>query len=207
MQLRPDYARPRWLVNDAEARRYRKQCPAASHLNHTARMSAATYHLWLKPSGSTYDELAATIRELAQELNAPVFEPHVTLLSLEGSEREHVRRTGELAGQLEPFSVILTELSSRNEYFQCLFINVQQTTQVMDANALAKRIFHQAERAYAPHLSLLYGLYPEVRKREIIARLGSGVRTWFEASAIHLIQADSGDPKDWHELSIAPMRG
>ena len=128
-------------------------------------MSATTYHLWLKPSGATYDGLAATIQELARELNAPVFEPHVTLLSLEGTEREHVRRTKELARQLKPFLVILTGLSHQDEYFQCFFIDVERSAQVLKANALAKQVFQQAERAYAPHLSLLYGLYPEMRKQ------------------------------------------
>ncbi len=186
---------------------HRKRCPAASHRDLTPCMSAATYHLWLKPSGPTYDKLATTIQELAQELNAPVFEPHVTLLSLEGTQREHVRRTEELARQLKAFLVVLAELSYRDEYFQCLFLNVQRTAQVMNANVLARQVFRQTEKAYTPHLSLLYGLYPEVRKRAVIARLRSGVRTSFEASAIHLIQADSSDPKDWHEISIAPMRG
>ena len=128
-------------------------------------MSATTYHLWLKPSGPTYDGLATTIQELAQELNAPVFEPHVTLLSLEGTEREHVRRTKELARQLKAFLVVLTGLSYQDEYFQCSLLNVQRSAQVMNANALAKQVFQQAEKAYTPHLSLLYGLYPEVRKQ------------------------------------------
>ena len=168
-------------------------------------MSATTYHLWLKPSGATYDGLAATIQELARELNAPVFEPHVTLLSLEGTEREHVRRTKELARQLKPFLVILTGLSHQDEYFQCFFIDVERSAQVLKANALAKQVFQQAERAYAPHLSLLYGLYPEMRKQTLVARLRSSVPASFEANAIHLIRADSDDPKDWHEISIATM--
>jgi 2'-5' RNA ligase len=179
--------------------------PSASHPNHVARMNATTYHLWLKPSGSTYDSLAATIWELAQELNAPLFEPHVTLLSLEGTEREHVRRTAELAGQLEPFPVVLTGLSYGSGYFQCLFANVEQTTPVMSANIVAKQVFDQAEKAYTPHLSLVYGLYPEERKREIITRLQSRIRVSFEANAIHLIKAQSSDPKDWHEMAVAPM--
>jgi 2'-5' RNA ligase len=169
-------------------------------------MSATTYHLWLKPSGPTYDRLAGTIRDLARELDAPVFEPHVTLLSLEGANDQHVRRTAGLARQLKPFPVALADLSYRDEYFQCFFINVERDTQVLKANALAKQVFQQRDSAYAPHLSLVYGLYPEARKKELIARLRSGIPASFEANAIHLIRADSGDPKDWHETSIAPMR-
>ena len=150
-------------------------------------------------------KLAATIRQLARELNAPVFEPHVTLLSLEGTEREHVRRTAELAHQLEAFPIVLTGLAYGSEYFQCLFANVQRTTRVMNANIVAKQVLDQTEKTYTPHLSLVYGLYPEERKREIIARLRSRLPASFEATAIHLIRAESGDPKDWHEISVVPM--
>ncbi|MGH8010434.1 MAG: hypothetical protein ACREQ3_25855 [Candidatus Binatia bacterium] len=102
-------------------------------------MGSSSYHLWLKPSGSAYDVLAETIRELARELNAPVFEPHVTLLGhLEGSEQNHVERTQQLARELHPFQVVLTEPSYQNEYFQCLFMRVQQTPAVMNPNALAR---------------------------------------------------------------------
>ncbi len=56
-----------------------------------------------------------------------------------------------------------------------------------------------------PHLSLVYGLYPEARKREVIASLRPDVRTCFEVSAVYLIKADSRDPKDWREILISPM--
>jgi len=58
-------------------------------------MTVTTYHLWLKPSGPSYEVLAGLIRDLAKELSAPVFEPHVTFLGdLEGSEQDHMNRAG-----------------------------------------------------------------------------------------------------------------
>ncbi len=169
-------------------------------------MSSSSYHIWLKPSGSAYELFAKTIHELAYELNAPVFEPHVTLLGhLAGTEQEHVRRTKQLARELHPFQIILTEPSYRNEYFQCLFMNVEQPSAVINANALAKHIFRREEEAYMPHLSLVYGLHTEARKREVIANLRPDVRTCFEVSAVYLIKADGRDPKDWHEILISPM--
>jgi 2'-5' RNA ligase len=168
--------------------------------------TSVTYHLWLKPSGPPAEELASTIRRLALELNAPVFQPHVTLLSVEGTDREeHIRRTSELARRLDPFLIVLTGLSYRSEHFQCLFATVQESQAVMRANVVAKEVFAQAAAPYMPHVSLLYGLYPEVLKRKIIGRLGSPSPGSFLVSAIHLIRAESRDPIDWHDVFAAPM--
>ncbi len=171
-------------------------------------MSSTSYHIWLKPSGSAYELFAKTIRELAHEFDAPVFEPHVTLLGhLTGTEQEHVRRTNQLARQLHPFQIILTEPSYGNEYFQCLVMSVEQTPAVMNANTLAKHVFCREEEAYMPHLSLAYGLYPEARKKEVVANLRPDVRTCFEVNAVYLIKAHSRDPKDWCEILVSPMSG
>jgi Cyclic phosphodiesterase-like protein len=166
-----------------------------------------SYHLWLKPSGQAYDVLADVIRELSHKLQAPTFEPHVTLLgNLSGSEHEHLHRTKQLAPQLQPLPITLTAPSHGNEYFQCLFIKVEQTEQIMSANASARCVFgHGGGGAYMPHMSLVYGLYPEALKRELIATLSAHLRMTFEATLLHLIRADSDDPKDWHEVAVVPM--
>lgn len=166
-------------------------------------MSAAdaSYHLWLKPSGPPYNVLARAIRELARELGAPVFEPHMTLLGhLEGSEDDHRRRTELLARELSPFPIVLTDAAHGDAYFQCLFLRVQQSSAVMDAHARACRAFDRPTGAYMPHVSLVYGLYPDARKQAIIAGLPAALRTSFAASAVYLIKAASEDPKDWHEV-------
>ena len=44
-------------------------------------------------SGDAFERYTGMILELASELEAPVFEPHVTLLSLTGPWTDHARRT------------------------------------------------------------------------------------------------------------------
>jgi len=169
-------------------------------------MSTGNYHLWFKPSGAAYDILTRTIRELAQELNGPVFEPHVSLIgSLDGPERELTQRTEELAQQLQPFKVVLTEPSYRDNHFQCLFMLVEKTPPIMNAHALARDFFHKPNQLFVPHVSLAYGSYPDSRKELIIANLTPDVRTCFEVAAIYLIRADSDDPKDWHQVAALLM--
>jgi 2'-5' RNA ligase len=168
--------------------------------------SEPTYHLWLEVPREVNERLSAIIRSLAQELGGPVFEPHVTLLSLNGTDEDsHVGRTRALGQELSAFSIILTGLSHRREYFQSLFATVQPTDAVMQARARAAATFGVGG-PYMPHLSLLYGIHPDERKNEIVSRLEPAIRGTFVASAIQLIRADSLDPKDWHAVFSAPLR-
>ena len=142
------------------------------------------------------DTLVQTIHELAHELGSPVFEPHVTLLAgLIGTEQEHAQRSRIVAQQLRPFNIILSEPSYRTEYFQCLFMRVEQTPVSDERECLARRVFQKPDETYMPHLSLVYGSYPESRKKAIIRNLPSDVRTSFEVTALSLIRADSSDPE------------
>jgi 2'-5' RNA ligase len=169
-------------------------------------MSRATYHLWLKPSGKVSATLARTIQYLANELGGPVFDPHVTLLAdLIGTEREHIQRTRIAAQQLRPFRIILGEPAYLNQYFQSLFMRVEQAPSLMNAHALARQIFEKPLAPFMSHLSLAYGVYQESRKIAIINKLSRGVRTSFEVTALFLIKAESNDPQDWYEITNCPF--
>ena len=171
-------------------------------------MSPATYHLWVKPSGAVRDTLVQTIREFAHELGGPVFEPHVTLLEgLLGTEGEHIQRSQIATPQLRPFNITLSQPSYGTQYFQCVFMRAEQTPPLIGANALVKRIFQKPDETYMPHLSLVYGLYPESRKRAIIRKLPPDVKTCFEVTAFSLIRADSDDPNEWYEITTCPFTG
>jgi 2'-5' RNA ligase len=170
-------------------------------------LNAPTYHYWFKPSGTVYDVLARTIRDLARELNAPIFEPHISLIgNLEGTEKELIKKTDELARHLESFIAVLSEASYRDTHFQCLFMLVEQTRPLMNAHAIAIDRFRKPHQDFMPHVSLVYGSYPETRKKLIIDNLSPDVRASFEVTALYLVRADSPDPKDWHEIGPFPMK-
>jgi len=168
-------------------------------------MSAIIYSLWFKPAGATFDVLAEVIDQFAQEFGHTTFEPHVTLLgNLDGTEEEILRRTELLAKRLQPFQIELTEPAHGHQHFQCVFMRVGQSSSVMDAHARAQKVFDQSEGRFMPHLSLVYGTFPDARKLEIISRLPD-LRGSFEATTLYLIEADSDDPKDWRELAEFPI--
>jgi len=171
-------------------------------------VAAPTYHLWLKPSGKAYDVLAKTIRDLARELHVAPFEPHVTLLAyLDGTESEHRRRTTELADRLTPFECVLTGAAYLDEHFRSLFMLVDPTPAIMSCHTSATEAFNRPAEAYMPHVSLVYGMFPESRKREIIARLSPDIRTSFLMQSVILLKSESTEPRDWHEIAEYPFGG
>jgi hypothetical protein len=170
-------------------------------------VSAPTYHYWFKPAGEAYRILARTIRNLAKELQAPVFEPHISLIgNLPGTEEELIQKSEELAQQLEPFEAVLTQPSYRDTHFQCLFMLVEKTPALMKAHARAIDFFQKAKQDFMPHVSLVYGTYPEAQKKLVIDNLSDEVKTSFKVTGLYLVGADSPDPKDWHEFGPFPMK-
>ncbi len=168
----------------------------------------STYHLWLKPSGSAYTLLATTIAELARTYDGPLFEPHVTLLSnLPGAEEEVAARAAQLANSLEPFEIQLGGPGYKDQYFQCLFLQVAQAPGIMEAHQHARRTFLKHEAYFMPHLSVLYGNYPPALKEQIIPTLSRNLAVRLSVDKVDLIRADSDDPKDWVNIGIFPFRG
>jgi 2'-5' RNA ligase len=170
--------------------------------------AATTYHLWLKPSGKSYDVLVKTIRDLARTLDVEPFEPHVTLLAyLDGTESEHRQRAAALARSATPFECVLTRAAYLDEHFRCLFMLVDQTPAVMECHSRAVQAFEKPGEAYMPHVSLVYGTFPESRKKEIIATLPPEIRTPFAVQSVILLKSESMRPKDWHEIAEYPFAG
>ena len=77
----------------------------------------------------------------------------------------------------------------------------------MSWHAMAAQAFGRDAEAYMPHVSLVYGSFPESRKLEIIGALPAAVRTSFLVKSVTLIRSDNMEPKDWHEIAEYPFRG
>ncbi|MEC4670554.1 MAG: 2'-5' RNA ligase family protein, partial [Nitrospirota bacterium] len=112
------------------------------------------FHLWLMPAGGTCERLATIIRHLSHKYGGPLFEPHVTLLGgMEGEEEEICHNTMRLAQGLRPFDVQLTTPGYQDSYFRCLYLHVQETPSLMEAQAQARIILNQQkELQFQPHL-------------------------------------------------------
>ena len=163
------------------------------------------------PTGATFVKLAHIISQLSKDYSTPSFEPHITLLGgVIGSEEEIVKKTAQTASMLAPYEILLTQVDYLDEYFRCLFINVEKTSEVMNANAKAREVFHEyitskhPATEYMPHLSLLYGDISSQTKEAIVKKIGREWNLTFEAASIHLFLT-KGDVKDWHKLKEFPL--
>ena len=158
------------------------------------------------PSGEVDHRLAETIRRLNARFSTPRFEPHVTLLGgLAGPREEIIAKTSALSALLRGYEIRLTTLDYLDEYFRCLFIRVEETETVMDANRKAGEIFgRRQDPPYMPHLSLLYGNLPLATKQGIVAGLGREPQPAFLVTSIHLFSTE-GAPESWYRLREFPF--
>lgn len=160
-----------------------------------------SWSLWLVPEDEIYRSLSHTIARLADTYDAPRFEPHVTLLGiLAGAEAHLLEQSARLAELMQPCPVQLSSPDHTEAYFQCLFLRVEPTAELLEAHRQAKRIFGRADLpTYEPHISLMYGSYPVETRQSIIARLGTELEGEFTAEHFHLYNT-SGSPHSWRRV-------
>lgn len=165
-----------------------------------------TFALWLMPTGKAYYELASLIIDLSKKYGSPPFAPHVTLLGgLSGRMEEILSRTSNLSANLRPYTINLTRIEYLDEDFRCLFIRVQETEEVIQANTRTKEIFDRRnDPKYLPHLSILYGNFSSTTKEVIIEKVGRNFELSFEVDKLHLVDT-SGRPESWFTEKEFPL--
>ncbi len=169
-------------------------------------MKAKGYSLWLMPTGEAYDKLSGLIKRLANEYNAPFFEPHVTLLGEAMQSNEDVLKKAEklVSGQ-RPFPITLSTVEYQDFYFRTLFVRAEKTDQLQALHDYAKEVFEMQDIPdYMPHLSLMYGNFPQAVKDKIIETIGRDQAMVFTISAIHLLKTN-GEVSAWHKVKEFPL--
>lgn len=167
-------------------------------------MKSRGYTLWLIPTGQAYQKFSNLIKKLAEEYNAPVFQPHVTLLGeILVPEPEAIKRTKQLVSGQKPFTINMEEISYEDFYFRTLFVRAEKTEALLALHNRSKEIFKMEIPPYMPHLSLLYGTFPKETKEKIIKRIGRDQSTQFEISRVYLIKG--GEVEDWQILREFPL--
>jgi len=164
-----------------------------------------SYSIWLVPKGDVNKRLSIIIDELSERCNSPRFIPHVGLVGgFTGDEGDLISKTKSLSKKIHPFSVMLTDVSRRDEFFRSLFITVEKTPEFMEAYEAARAMFncygelYEPEK-YMPHLSLIYASLDDKTKDDITGKIGSSFNTSFEAGSIYLFHSNEKD-KIWSEI-------
>ncbi|MDB5189957.1 MAG: cyclic phosphodiesterase-like protein [Parcubacteria group bacterium] len=171
------------------------------------------FHLFFEPEGGLKKELSEIIEKLAKEYDGPVFTPHVTLLARIPSDSESapvpleaiIEKSQSLAKSLSPFTLTLGRTSTENAYFKALYLHIKEQTEmrVLHAQAL-EHFFMDDEAPYLPHLSLLYGKYPQEQKEVTIESLVLPTEHSFVVKSLYLYQTE-GEVHDWKLIQEFPF--
>jgi len=156
------------------------------------------YYLWLKPAEPDLSRLRELIRRLSAIHGTPEFEPHVSLLArVRGALDEISDGIALLACRSESFSLPCRGVAFRDEYYRCLYLDLGRAPALTDLYNRARRcLVHDEEWKFEPHLSLMYGDLPRVRKQAIVAGLAGEWPKSIRAGSLVLCSAP-GAPAEW----------
>lgn len=168
-------------------------------------MKSKGYTLWLVPTGEVFRKFSNIINKLAKDYDAPVFDPHVTLLGeIMQPEDECIVKTKQLVKNQKPFIVNLEAIGYQDYYWRTLFVYAKKTPNLQNLHERAKKIFDMEVPPYMPHLSLLYGMFPVETKREIIKEIGRQQKASWEVNKVTLVRG--GEIKDWKIVAQFDIR-
>lgn len=165
-----------------------------------------SYSLWLLPEDEASVHLGQLIADLAGEYGGPTFLPHVTLLGhITGPDGVLIRRTEHLAERVPAMTLSFGGIGYRSQYYQALFVRITPSTPLRAAHTAARTLFPGVGvEPFQPHLSLLYGEYPEALKRRLAAKLvreGSGTLRFGRLALYYT----GGRVSDWHRAFTADL--
>jgi 2'-5' RNA ligase len=170
---------------------------------------SATYSIWLVPERGTraYQTLDGLIGDHARSyLDAPDFEPHITLLGgIATDEATVVDRTRALVRGCNSFELDFAGVSCSTTTHQCVFLLVAPSVPLLRLRRAASESFSRDERMYTPHLSLVYsGMDIEERVRLFrsidVESLPDSVRI----DTVEIVDT-SGPVPDWETVSTQPL--
>jgi 2'-5' RNA ligase len=117
-----------------------------------------------------------------------------------GDEKIIIEKAKVLASKLKPFPLILSEISFSTTYFQSVFVRIQSTAELMEANLKAKEIYQVDNDVFMPHISLIYGNHSMEKRENIASKILIPKNTFFNAERIVVVPSTQ-NPDEWKYLS------
>ncbi|MDB9235510.1 2'-5' RNA ligase family protein [Halorubrum ezzemoulense] len=173
--------------------------------------SNRTYSLWLVPGAETTArrQLQSTITELAERYeDAPVFEPHVTVIGgIDGEQTALEETTRTLAARTATLELAFEGVRWSTTRHQCVFLPVEPTLDLMDLRRSAREAIDRSTAAYHPHLSLVYGGMDLTERRDIAQSIDTAALPGhITCQALALVDT-TGSESEWETLVSVPLSG
>lgn len=167
------------------------------------------YSVWGIPSEDVRPRLKKLMSALRSEFGGPEFEPHVTVVgAIELTEDDAVKKFRAACDGVSAYSADAEKVASGTFFYQCVFLLLHPTPQVVDASSHCTKHFgYQSSTPYMPHLSLLYQNLTEEEKKRAVEKanaLDESIGTLsFQISSLALYETDTQDKtlKSWKKVA------
>jgi hypothetical protein len=134
-----------------------------------ARKKSAVIY-WLMPARAERALFSSIIRILSEELDAPLFDPHLTLFSV-AQERSLARRALREI-EARPFSLSIRDVQFSAAFTKTLFVRFRPSAALHQlVSVLQGRAGQPLKKISDPHLSLCYKKLPTKTKRELASAI------------------------------------
>lgn len=162
------------------------------------------YSIWLQPPEPVFSELQKIIKDLARQYNAPVFEPHMTVLGgFEYDLEELVSKVKTVTSQIQDIELSLGPVSFSTTYYQSVFVRVNSSAVLMQLNLDVKKALGFENELFMPHVSLLYGKHDMATREKIVYDLNIKQTSFIVKNAVIVPVTDN--EKDWKPVSVIPF--
>lgn len=164
---------------------------------------------WLMPAaGPDRDWFAATIDRLAEDHDAPRFQPHVTVaVTFDAAEDAAAQTVALLAAEVPPVDLTFDAIGHEAAYFRALYLRAMPARQLLVLQQAAQRAWALDPLVHVPHLSLLYSDLAEEHKRPIIDSLDISLPLTVRFDAVELWARDSQGVPGWYRTVRMPLSG
>jgi hypothetical protein len=155
---------------------------------------------WLVPAPPHHQHLTGIIDSLARELNAPRFEPHVTLYAgARGPDDDVAALLHRAAEQVEPLDLRVRGIGTTSALFKTLYLEFEPEPRIEQLCRLFRAGLQPAlDYELNPHLSLLYKELPATTRSALTTRFDfNGQRIRFAQIAA---TRPGGSARDWLDV-------
>ncbi len=166
--------------------------------------------IWLCSSKS--DALAALIRQFSNELDAPVFHPHITLLgSVKTQDTDaYITAVENACSDCKPIEVSLGAIGYEPIIWRSLYYHAAPKDSLVDMHQiLSQQLQHFGARSdnyFMPHLSLVYKEMEEQQQLKIIESYSSLLHHRILLfDEIRIMEFIPDDIEGWSTIKIIPL--
>jgi hypothetical protein len=158
--------------------------------------------LWLIPDTAAHHRLQQLISDLSYKHNAPVFEPHITLLSgITDTDLDAKNKAEYFAKKCAPIVAAIQNVEYLEEFFRCLFFTTDQSASLIAARQRAETLFeHTNIQPFIPHVSFLYGTMPVFEKQAIADELKDQFLMPLRMPTLRLVRTQR-TPEYWENIA------